>query len=75
MIYMYIDNSNIFKDTKCAYITICFYITVLCTIICAVNTLYASYWGLATALSTRLKFFYLCLSMHFMAPYWGYFCW
>ena len=33
------------------------------------------YWGLATALSTRLKIFYLCLSMHFMAPYWGYFCW
>jgi len=32
-------------------------------------------WGLATALSTRLKIFYLCLSMHFMAPYWGYFCW
>ena len=31
------------------------------------------YWGLATALSTRLKFFYLCLSMHIMAPYWGVF--
>jgi len=34
-----------------------------------------TYWGLATALSTRLKIFYLCLSMHFMAPYRGYFCW
>ena len=41
------------------------------------NTLSTShrYWGLATALSTRLKIFYLCLSMHLMAPYWGYFCW
>jgi len=37
------------------------------------KTQYYSYWGLATALSTRLKFFYLCLSMHFMAPYWRVF--
>ena len=32
------------------------------------------YWGLAAPLSTNFKIFYLCLSMHSMAPYWGHFC-